>query len=160
MPPRTGEEKRRAARVKFRVSDNLEVRYKFLSHLENFQCETVFAGVVLNLSKGGCLFVGPIPEPSWLPQLGQGLVLIGMNIMIPESRPVKALASLRWTRPGPTIMAQRFGSPAYELGVQFEQVDAAHRNKLEKFLIGHQLRTRRFRLRDELEERGYGGGQP
>ncbi len=41
MPLRTGEEKRRAARVKFRISDNLEVRYKFLSHLEEFQCPSI-----------------------------------------------------------------------------------------------------------------------
>ena len=49
MSLRTGEEKRKAARVKFRISDNLEIRYKFLSHLENFQCATVFTGGVLNL---------------------------------------------------------------------------------------------------------------
>jgi len=153
MVAHTGEEKRRVARIKFRLSDKLTVKYKFLSHLESFQCLTVFTGFALNLSKGGALFVGPIPGASWLPQLGQGLVLIGVNVMVPETRPVKALASLRWTRPGPNDVAYKLGGgPHYELGVQFEQLDPAHRNTLEKFLIGHQLRTRRFRIRDELEK--------
>ena len=40
------------------------------------------------------------------------------------------------------------------LPVQFEQLEPAHRNKLEKFLIGHQIRTRRFNVRDELKK-GY-----
>ena len=145
MAPRTGEEKRRAARTKFRISDSLEVRYKFLSHMAEFQCPTVFKGAALNVSKGGALFVGAIPGTSWLPQLGQGLVLIGMNVMVPGKTAVKALCSLRWTRPAPAGF-QKFGDGAhYELGVRFEQIDPAHRNTLEKFLIGFQLRTRKYR---------------
>jgi len=151
-----GEENRRAARIKFRLSDNLQVCYKFLSHLDDYQCDTVFTGAVLNLSKGGALFVGPVPSPDWLPQLGQGLVLIGLNVMVPDARPVKALASLRWTRPAPEVVSGRFGSePHYEMGVQLEQIAPSHRHSLEKFLIGHQIRTRRLRLRDELGERRY-----
>lgn len=150
---RSNEEKRRAARIKFRLSDNLEVCYKFLSHLENFQCSTIFTGLALNVSKGGALFVGPVPSRDWLPQLGQGLVLIGMNIMVPGQKPAKALASLRWTRPAPDGLSGRWGTKdAYELGVRFEQLDTSHRTKLEKFLIGHQLRTRKFSLRDELND--------
>ena len=144
MATQTGEDKRKAARVKFRVSDKLEIRFKFLSHLENYQCATVFRGGVLNLSKGGALFVGPIPGPDWLPQLGQGLVLIGVNIMIPGQKPVKALASLRWTRPAPTGFHAFGEEQHYELGVRFEQLSPSHRSKMEKFLIGHQLRTRKF----------------
>lgn len=144
MVARTGEEKRRAARIKFRLTDNLEVCYKFLSHLEDFQCSTIFTGITLNLSKGGALFVGAVPGREWLPQLGQGLVLIGMNVMVPGQKPVKALCSLRWTRPASDDFGGRFGArPAYELGVQFEQLDPVHGNKLEKFLIGHQLESRR-----------------
>jgi len=148
MPLSTGEDKRKAARVKFRVSDNLEIRYKFLSHMESFQCPTVFRGAVLNLSKGGALFVGPIPSSDWLAQLGQGLVLIGQNIMLPDQKPIKALASLRWTRPAPSDF-HRFGTdPHYELGVRFEQLDSAHCHQMEKFLIGHQLRSRKLRRPD------------
>lgn len=155
--PFLGEENRRAARIRFRLTDNLEARYKCLSHLDEFQCDTVFAGAVLNLSKGGALLVGEVPGREWLPRLGQGLVLIGLNLMIPSGRPVKALASLRWTRPAPEGVAlpERLGrGPHYELGLQFEQIDPAQLTALEKFLIGHQLRTRRFSLRDELKRGG------
>ena len=144
MVTRTGEDKRKVARVKFRVSDNLEIRFKFLSHLENFQCATVFRGGILNLSKGGALFVGPIPGPDWLPQLGQGLVLIGLNLMIPDQKAVKALASLRWTRPAPSGFRAFGAGQHYELGVRFEQLAPSHRSRMEKFLIGHQLRTHKF----------------
>jgi len=144
-PP--SEEKRRAARIKFRASDNLEVRYKFLSHLEDFQCDTIFSGEVINLSKGGALFTGPVPGADWLEHLSSGQVLIGLNIMSPEDR-IKALALLRWTRPVKDGDGEDDG-PVYEMGVQFEQLDPVHRNTLSKFLIGHQLRTRKFR-RSEL----------
>jgi c-di-GMP-binding flagellar brake protein YcgR len=143
-----GDEKRQAARIKFRISDQLEVRYKFLSHMPQFQCPKVFSGGALNISKGGALFVGTIPARDWLPQLGQGLVLIGMNIMVPDKKPVKALCSMRWTRPAPKGF-HRFGDTAhYEFGVRFEQLDASHRNTLEKFLIGFQLKSRKFNRED------------
>lgn len=150
----TGEEKRRAARIRFRLSDNLKVCYKFLSHLEDFQSDQVFEAPVLNLSTGGLLFVGMVPSRDWLPQLGQGLVMVGANIMVPEGTPVKALCSLRWTRPTNVPLGPRFGrGDKYELGLQFEQLDANNRQVLEKFLIGHQLRTRRFKVRDEMDRR-------
>ncbi|MGE0713717.1 MAG: PilZ domain-containing protein [Planctomycetota bacterium] len=148
----TGEEKRRAARIKFRLSDNLEVAYKFLSHLEEFQCDQIFHGAALNLSKGGALFVGAVPDRDWLRQLGQGLILIGLNVLVPESAPIKALSSLRWTRPNTfTDLGPKLGDgPHYEFGVQFEQISPPHQQVLEKFLIGHQLRTRKFKASDEL----------
>ncbi len=153
MAVRTGEEKRRAARTKFRISDSLEVRYKFLSHMQEFQCPAVFKGGALNLSKGGALFVGTIPGSDWLPQLGQGLVLIGMNVMVPDKTAVKALCSLRWTRPAPAGF-QKYGEGAhYELGVRFEQIAPSHRSTLEKFLIGFQLRTRKYRR--DVSDTGY-----
>jgi hypothetical protein len=109
------EEQRRAARIKFQATDNLEVHYKFLTHLEDYQCDTIFKGVVANLSKGGALFVGPIPGPEWLTQLDSGSVLIGLNIMASDER-IKALTSLRWTRP---VKAIEYGlsaeQAAYEL---------------------------------------------
>lgn len=150
----TGEEKRRAARIQFRLSDNLKIAYKYLSHLEGFSSDKIFQAPVLNLSTGGILFVGTVPGRDWLPQLGQGLIMIGANIMVPDSGPVKALCSLRWTRPSNAHLGARFDEgEKYELGVQFEQLDASNRQVLEKFLIGHQLRTRRFRVRDEMDRR-------
>ena len=98
-----GDEKRRAARIKFRPSEGLEVRYKFLSHLDDYQCEEVFKGTINNLSKGGALFTGPIPGVDWLPRLGEGRILIGLNLIVPELKPIKALASLRWCRPSDSL---------------------------------------------------------
>ncbi|RMG12119.1 MAG: PilZ domain-containing protein [Planctomycetota bacterium] len=152
MALRTGEDRRKAARVKFRISDKLEIRYKFLSHMEEFQCPTVFSGGVLNLSKGGALFVGPIPGPEWLPQLGQGLVLIGLNILVPDrEKPLKVLSSLRWCRPAPPGFSKFGSGPHYELGVRFEQLEGAHETALQKFLIGHQLRTNKYRKSDAFD---------
>jgi hypothetical protein len=144
-----GDEKRRAARIKFRPSENLEVRYKFLSHLDEYQCDKIFPGLIHNLSKGGALFTGPIPGQEWLPRLGEGRILIGLNLVVPENtRPIKALASLRWCRPN---------APNYDLGVQFEQLEPEHRALLAKFLIGVQIRTRKFNRRELLED-GFGPG--
>jgi PilZ domain len=145
-------EQRRSPRVKFTRTDKLLVRYKFLSHSEDYQSDGIFDGAVINLSKGGALYIGPVPGPEWLPALGQGRVLLGINVMVPEDRPIKALASLRWTRPAKAPAGMP--GPVYELGVRFEQVEPEHRSRLAKFLIGHQLRTRKFR-RAELEQEGY-----
>lgn len=157
-----GNEKRRAARIKFRPSENLEVRYKFLSHLDDYQCDKIFSGVIHNLSKGGALFTGPIPGADWLPRLGEGRILIGVNLLIPEQKPIKALASLRWCRPvdkgqaagGDAAVATAVKPLAYDLGVQFEQLEPEHRSLLAKFLIGVQIRTRKFNRRELLED-GY-----
>lgn len=131
-------DKRKNARIKFRPSDNLEVHYKFLSHLPEFQSPDIFKGLIVNLSKGGALFEGTVPGLEWLPKLGEGQVLIGMNVLCPGVKPVKALASLRWTKPTPQ-------GGRFELGVQFEQIEPEHRSNLDKFLIGHQIKTRRLR---------------
>lgn len=136
--PTPAGEKRKNARVKFRVADNLEVHYKFLSHLPEFQSTEIFKGTVLNLSKGGALFEGMVPGLEWLPKLGEGQILIGVNVMTPGSKPVKALASLRWTKPALT-------SGRFEIGVQFEQIEPEHRQNLDRFLIGHQIKTRRIK---------------
>jgi c-di-GMP-binding flagellar brake protein YcgR len=137
MPP--GEDKRKSARIKFRLADHLEVRYKFLSRLRELHDPEIYTGTVLNLSKGGALFEGPVPGIDWLPKLGAGEVMIGMNVMAPgQPKPVKALATLRWTRPAAA-------NGRYELGVQFEQVEPEHRASLDRFLISHQIRTRKLR---------------
>lgn len=140
----SGAEKRRNARIRFRISDQLEVRYKFLSHLEGFQSVEIYRGMIMNLSKGGALFEGPVPSTDWLPKLGEGQVLIGMNVMCPGLKPVKALASLRWTKP--SVPPAR-----YELGVQFEQIEPEHRSNLDRFLIGHQIKTRKLRRVEPIE---------
>ena len=134
-------EKRRAARIRFKSEDHLEVQYKFLSKLEGFQSPDIYKGTILNLSKGGALFEGAVPGPEWLPKLGEGQILLGINVQAPGFKPVKALASLRWTKPG----SQR---NKYEIGVQFEQLEPEHRANLDRFLIGHQLKTRKLRRED------------
>lgn len=142
------QDKRRAPRIRFGPAEPLLVRYKFLSHLEGFHSDEIFQGRVHNLSKGGVLFSGSLPGPEWLPRLGQGQIMIGVNIMVPDGlKAVKALASLRWCRPSrdPGV---------YDMGVQFEQLEPEHRANLNKFLIGVQIRTRKF-TRRELLEGGY-----
>jgi c-di-GMP-binding flagellar brake protein YcgR len=144
-PPSGGDvsdsEKRRAARIRFKSEDHLEVQYKFLSKLEGFQSAEIFKGTILNLSKGGALFEGGVPGPDWLPKLGEGQILVGMNVQAPGFRPVKALASLRWTKPGSA-------RNKYEIGVQFEQLEPEHRANLDRFLISHQIKTRKLRRED------------
>jgi len=134
-------EKRRAARIRFKTEDNLEVQYKFLSKLEGFQSSEIYKGTILNLSKGGALFEGAVPGPEWLPKLGEGQILVGMNLQAPGFKPVKALASLRWTKPASA-------RNRYEIGVQFEQLEPEHRANLDRFLIGHQIKTRKLRRDD------------
>jgi len=133
-------DKRRNARIRFKTEDKLEVQYKFLSKLEGFQSSEIFKGTILNLSKGGALFEGGVPGPDWLPKLGEGQILLGMNVQAPGFKPVKALASLRWTKPA--------ARNKYEIGVQFEQLEPEHRANLDRFLIGHQLKTRKVRRDD------------
>ncbi|MBI3722868.1 PilZ domain-containing protein [bacterium] len=130
-------EQRRAARVRFGAGDNLEVRYKFLSKLPGWKSSEVYTGKIINLSKGGALFMGTVPDTSWLPKLGEGSILLGMNVIAPGYKPVKALASLRWTRATEPQL--------YELGVQFEQLEPEHRTTLDRFLISHQIKTRRIK---------------
>jgi c-di-GMP-binding flagellar brake protein YcgR len=129
-------EHRNTGRVHFRALDNLKVRYKFLSRLEQFSSEEIFSGVLLNLSDGGALIEGPVPALDWLPRLGDGSILVGANILVTPSHPLKALCTLRWSRP-----ALKLG--CFEMGLQFMQIEPEHLTELSRFLIRHQIRTRK-----------------
>ena len=151
-PMRMDEEKRRAARIQFRLSDPLSVQYKFVSKQPCAHSQGVFEGGLLNLSQGGALFVGKLPAAApdhegdpLLEQLRQGLVLIGMNILLPNraaAPPIKVLASLRWSRKAPEGPSTDAGS--FELGVQFEQLDPNNRSRLERFLASQATETRKL----------------
>ena len=58
-------ERRQFIRVKLEVP----VKYKFLSHDPEFSSDEIFEGVTNNLSAGGLLLMGRIPNLDWIPGL-------------------------------------------------------------------------------------------
>ncbi len=122
-------------RVPFLTADKLVVRYKFLSHQSHLQCPVIFQGHIKNLSLEGTLLSGSIPGRNWLDPLRRGAVLIAMNIIVPNSKPVKALSITRWTRLAKDSLGAGLKSSLYyHLGVQFFHLEPKHRANLEQLL--------------------------
>ena len=80
-----------------RVATDLPVRYKFLSAEPAFLHEEVFEGRVTDLSGGGILLLGRIPDLEWKSRLLNGRIVVGLNLDLADGQPpIKALTRVTW----------------------------------------------------------------
>ena len=132
---------RRESRINIVDARRIDAKYKFLSNMDEYQCEDIFEGVVVDLSRGGALLEGVIPHPDWIPGLLSGDIQIGMYIFIPQSEPVKVLGTMRWSRPAQGTPPEQ---NRYDIGVRFEEISDDHKKSLSKFLIGFLLTKKKL----------------
>lgn len=118
-----------------RISTDIPVRYKFLSHSIPIDSEGVFEGSTCNLSSHGLLLVGRVPGMSWIPGLLMSEILIGINILLPYmDLPVKALTRVAW------IEAFEKGSEKCSLGLKFEEIAKDQQDEILKYIIKAQIK--------------------
>ena len=132
---------RREQRVRVKDARRIDAKYKFLSNEEDFQCDEVFEGVIADISRGGALLEGMIPDPEWIPHLLDGQIKIGVFLFIPQSEPVKALGTMRWARP---VEGSAPESNLCAMGLKFEEMSEDHKKNLSKFLIGYLLTKKKL----------------
>ena len=124
-----------AARREFiRVRAELAVKYKFLSHEAGFGVEEVLEGTTNNLSGGGLLLVGTIPNTDWITGLLMERIVVGVNIFLPnDPEPVKALTRVGWVEAIPE------GTDRCALGLMFKEISKDHQDEVLKYMIRAQL---------------------
>ncbi len=87
-PPNYNSERREFIRVRA----ELPVKYKLLSDDAGFESDEILEGTTKNLSGGGLLLVGNIPNTDWITALLMERIVIGINLFLPdEGEAVKAL---------------------------------------------------------------------
>ena len=85
-----------------RVKASVPVRYRFLSNtIQHPALGQVFEGETSDLSGGGILLEGKIPDEAWIPELLMERITLAVSIFLPDARgPVKALARTAWMNTG------------------------------------------------------------
>lgn len=118
-----------------RIKATLTVRYKFLcKHLTDPKLEEIYQAITNNISAGGMLLEGPVPNLGWLPDLLLQKMVIGINVMLPtESEPVKALTRVAWVDSVNEVTRQ------CKLGLKFKEITSQDSDKIMRFIIRAQL---------------------
>ncbi len=123
-------ERRQFIRVKLEIP----VRYKFLSHDPDFSSDEVFEGTTNNLSAGGLLLLGQIPNLDWIPGLLMERIIVGVNLHIPGvPEPVKALCRTSW------LEAVEEKTKRAAMGLRFAEITKQHEDAIVQFVIKSQM---------------------
>lgn len=85
-----------------RVKANVPVRFRFTGeHLEDAALAQEYEGVSRDLSGGGLLLRGPVPDESWIPDLLMERITIVVHVFLPDAHePVRARARVAWIDTG------------------------------------------------------------
>ncbi len=119
-----------------RVRASLGVRYKFLNRAGEDAGDKVYEGVTQNLSGGGLLLTGKIPDVEWIPDLLMQKIVIGVNIVLPDSpEPIKALTRVAWAE------AFKEGSGKCAFGLMFREITKEAQDKIVRFIIKSRMQS-------------------
>lgn len=119
-----------------RVSTDIPVRYRFRSVVKKDADATdrVMTGATTNLSGGGLLLRGPIPEIGLVTQLVTGKASLEVEITLPtDPRPVIAKARCAWVE---TVEEE---SLRCHLGLRFTEISAEDKERIFRFVIRVQM---------------------
>ncbi|MEK7449078.1 MAG: PilZ domain-containing protein [Planctomycetota bacterium] len=126
-----GGEKREFVRVKLEIP----IRYKFLcKHIQSPEMDKIYQGKTTNVSGGGLLLFGVMPDFNWVPELLMQKIVVGVTFLLPdESESVKALARAAWIE---TIDEE---TKKCNMGLKYQEITAGDRDKIFRFVIKAQL---------------------
>jgi c-di-GMP-binding flagellar brake protein YcgR len=141
----SGKSKRKNVRLNFQRK-SIRIAYKFLSSKKETLLETVYVGILVDLSKGGAQIFGVIPDLTWAPKFASGDILLGCNLVL-EGETIKALCRVRWL--GSTYYDEK-KNLLHRMGLEFIEIEEKHRTNLNKFLIRNQIKASKAYKREEL----------
>ncbi|MFH0888210.1 MAG: PilZ domain-containing protein [Planctomycetota bacterium] len=118
-----------------RIKNELTVRYKFISStISDSRLNEIYTGTTTNISGGGIMISGVIPNSFWIPELLMQRIVIGLNFLLPqESEPIKTLTRVAWVE---TIDEN---THLCLLGLKFKEITSQDTDKIFKFIIHNQL---------------------
>lgn len=121
-----------------RVKASLPVEYKFLGRKKDHpDLGVTFQGKTENLSGGGILLKGPLPDPDWVSQLLMQKIAVGVKLSLPgEKIPVVALCRAAW------IEGTQKGSGKKKdvyFGLAFREISLKDRDRIFEYVIKDQM---------------------
>lgn len=117
-----------------RIKAGLEVRYMFLTNSDVEVPGGVYEGITQNVSGGGMLLIGKIPELQWIPDLLMQKIVIGVNIYLMDSdEPVKALTRVAW------VEAVDESSMKCGFGLTFREITKDQQDRILRYIIKAQM---------------------
>jgi c-di-GMP-binding flagellar brake protein YcgR len=126
---------RKENREYLRIQAKLPVRYRFLTEQRTGpELKLVYDGRTENVSGGGILLQGRIPDEGWVPDLLCERVIIGLEILFPDKQePVRALGRVAWleTKDPRTMDCH--------IGIKFREITRRDQDRLFQFVIENQF---------------------
>jgi c-di-GMP-binding flagellar brake protein YcgR len=124
-------EKREFTRVRVTVP----VRYKFLCNdMDHPDLTKVHEGTTRDLSGGGLLLRGRIPQLEWLPTLLAGKMKVGVNLILPTfDLPVKALTRVSW------VEGMEEETLKADMGLRFREITKEAQDEIVRYIIKTQM---------------------
>jgi c-di-GMP-binding flagellar brake protein YcgR len=127
---------REMERRKFaRCSVALTVRYRFLSLDARQPVETEsLTGYTQNISQGGLLLIGRLPDPMWARALLKERILLTAHVQLTQAEPpVKALCRVVWLEPfrGPENLTA--------FGLAFREITSQDRDRVLHHILSQQM---------------------
>ena len=118
-----------------RINLEIPVRYKFIcSHITSPAIEKIYRGSSNNISGGGLLLVGEIPDFGWIPDLLLHKIVVGVNFLLPnEETMIKALSRVTW------IGSLDEKTHQAQMGLKFQELTADDKDSVLRFVIKSQL---------------------
>ena len=118
-----------------RLDVSLPVEYRFLAWDNPDLDREIYKGETENLSGGGVMLSGSIPEPKWITDLLMGKIIMGLKISLPlpGKQPVKALARVSW------VESKKTEDNKCLYGLRFKEITSLSRDNIVEFVIENHL---------------------
>ncbi len=135
-----------------RVKTEVAVRYRFLSHDPAFPATEHLDGETFDLSGGGLLLIGDVPDADWIPGLLTERIFLGVEVDISDDAggPVRALTRAAWVESAPKESHGTSG-PSEDpvagskpperclMGLRFKEITREDLDRIFKFVISGQM---------------------
>ncbi len=115
-----------------RVKASVPVRYRFIAdHLSDAEIGRELSGQSRDLSGGGILLQGAIPDETWIPDLLMEKITLEVTVYLPDARePVQALARAAWIDTGNAD--QGLGC---SMGLKFVEISRDAQDRLFQYIL-------------------------
>jgi len=115
-----------------RIKANIPVRYRFLSTwFEHPGLQEVFSGKSRDLSGGGILLEGKLPDESWIPDLLIERITVAVSIYLPDAEePVRARARVAWVNTG-----EPQDLDSCRMGLRFVEISRDGQDRIFRYIL-------------------------
>ncbi|MFH1024505.1 MAG: PilZ domain-containing protein [Planctomycetota bacterium] len=118
-----------------RLRENVSVNYRFLAQAEGDRrpgLGRTETGKTRNISGGGLLLMGRIPDPAWIPELLMRKIVVGVSLVLPEG-PVEAITRVSW------IEGIQGKANLSAMGLMFREITREDQDRIFRYVIRSQM---------------------